>query len=99
MLSPVFYNELFFHSRSHFILNLLVSKTNFSILGLYLFPFYTYYYPKKGATMEQEKQNSKNCHRTSVKAEAAKNGKPPKEGSVEPLPESSRPRQDGPGGN
>lgn len=49
--------------------------------------------------MEQEKQISKNCHRTSVKAEAAKNGKPPKEGSVEPLPESSRPRQDGPGGN
>lgn len=49
--------------------------------------------------MEQEKQTLKDCHRTSVKAEASKNGKPPKEGSVEPLPESSRPRQDGPGGN
>lgn len=37
------------------------------------------------------------CHRYSDKSK--KNGKPPKEGSVEPLPESSRPRQDGPGGN
>lgn len=49
--------------------------------------------------MEQEKQTLKDCHRTSVKAEASKSGKPPKGGSVEPLPESSRPRQDGPGGN
>ncbi len=32
-----------------------------------------------------------NCHKTS--------SKPPKTGSVEPLPESTRPRQDGPGGN
>lgn len=41
--------------------------------------------------------NTSNCHRYSDKPK--KEGQPPKEGSVEPLPESERPRQDGPGGD
>ncbi len=35
-----------------------------------------------------------NCHR-----KGSDKNKPPQKGSVEPLPESTRPRQDGPGGN
>lgn len=43
---------------------------------------------------------SRNCHRTKGSTDAQGNGYPPKENeSVEPLPESSRPRKDGPGGD
>ncbi len=45
--------------------------------------------------------SAKNCHRTGKPSAGNASGHPPKEGesSIEPLPESSRPRQDGPGGN
>lgn len=41
-----------------------------------------------------------NCHRTGKPSAGTPSGRPPKDGeTIEPLPESSRPRKDGPGGN
>lgn len=47
-------------------------------------------------------ESLRSCHRTSQSpsGNGQQSGKPPKDGaSVEPLPESSRPRKDGPGGD
>lgn len=43
----------------------------------------------------------RNCHRTSSSpsTDGQKNGYPPKKEPVDPLPESTRPRKDGPGGD
>lgn len=47
--------------------------------------------------MENDKNLTRNCHRNGKPEKEGQ--KPPKTGSVEPLPESSRPRRDGPGGD
>lgn len=49
----------------------------------------------------QTNESLQNCHRTtsSPSCDGQKNGYPPKKEPVEPLPESTRPRKDGPGGD
>lgn len=48
----------------------------------------------------QTNESLRSCHKNGSGSAAANTGQPPKEGeSVEPLPESARPRKDGPGGN